>query len=233
METMPPPVGPQVQKKSMPPMAWVGIGCGGVVLLGIVLCFLLVGKCVHAVKDTVKNLGKNPHKAAAEMMVRANPNLTLVSENDNTGEITFRDKSTGEKTTISYKDMAAGKITVKDGSGREVQIGSPDLSRVPAWVPRYKGLSETNAAFHQESAEKVEGLFTGSTTDSPDDVEAFYKAQAQKQGLTSTRQSSLSMNGNVTRTAAYSGGGKELTIILSGESGQPLQVSVNYKQAKK
>jgi hypothetical protein len=233
METMPPPIGLEPQKKSMSPWAWAGIGCGGLVLVGLVAGVLLVGKCVHEVKNTVKNMSKNPHKAAAEMMVKSNHDLSLVSENDNTGEITFRSKSTGEQTTISYRDMAAGRITMKDGSGKEVQIGSADLSKVPAWVPRYKGLSEANGTFHQETPEKVEGLFTGSTTDSPDEVEAFYKAQAEKLGLNSRNQNSFSMNGNVTRSASYSGGGKELNVVLTGESGQPLRVNVSYSQEKK
>ncbi len=230
METIPPPLVPGPQKKSMPVIAWVGIGCGGLILLTVIAGVLLVGKCYHKFRELAR---PHPfHKAAAEMMVSKNPNLIRLSGNDVSGSITFRNKSTGEQLTASYKDIAAGRITIKDASGREIPISS-DLSKVPVWVPHYSGLVETTGVYHQEIAGKVEGMFTATTTDPPGDVAAFFKTQAGNLGLNGSSSFASSTNGgNSSLTTSYSGNGRELKVTVSRQSGQPASVDVTYKEQK-
>jgi len=79
----------------MPPLAWVGIGCGTILVILVIVVSLAVRACV----DKVEEFRKNPEKAGAEMFVRMNPDLELVSQDENAGTMTVRVKKSGETVT--------------------------------------------------------------------------------------------------------------------------------------
>src|SRR5690606_13549317 len=102
MNEMPPtpPEPPAIQeKKGIPPLGWVGIGCGTLVVIAVLVISLLIGWCKKTVGD-FSDFQKNPEKAAAELMVRMNPDVEKVSENDATGEMTIRTKD-GKEVTLN------------------------------------------------------------------------------------------------------------------------------------
>ena len=109
-------------KKSNKVLLWVLGGCGGlvaVVLIGVVVSFLWV-------KKKVGNLQRNPAVAAAEMLVRANPDLEIVSTDYDKGTLTMRNKKTGETLTMDANEVKQGRFTFKDGKGAEVRINAPE-----------------------------------------------------------------------------------------------------------
>ncbi|MGH9381695.1 MAG: hypothetical protein ACRD2Z_13930, partial [Thermoanaerobaculia bacterium] len=168
---VPGPQQPQ-QKKKLGPLAWILIGCLGlVVLAGAVMLaggFFVAKK----VKEVAKDYQENPARAAAELVVRANPDLELVEADDEAQTLTIRNKKTGEVFTADWSDIQQGKfriesdgkevtvdatratrgeggvITVTDESGdATVTIGGGDTSSVPAWFPAYPGASKAGSTY--------------------------------------------------------------------------------------
>ena len=225
-----PPSNPPV-KKGMPVLGWVGIGCGTVIVIAVVVIALLVGWCKNKVGD-LSEFQKNPEKAAAEMMVRLNPDIKLVSQDDAKGEMTIRTKD-GQEMTLSYKDVGEGKFAIRDAKGNVAQIGQSDLSNVPAWVPRVPKMKTTTASFQNQADNKLSGLYSATSDDSIDKLDAFFKTETAKLKLTEASRTSTNTEGVENRIVAYEGeGGRMLNVILNGKTGEGTQISVGYEQAK-
>ena len=220
-----PPVPPA--KTDMPVLGWVGIGCGTLILIAGVVMFLLVSYCKHKVGEFTKN----PEKATAELIVKMNPNLTLVSQDDAKGEMTIRTKD-GEEMTMSYKDIAKGKFTMRDAKGNVTQLGDADLSKLPAWVPRVPKMKSASASFQNQEMGKMSGLYNATSSESLDALEAFFKAEAAKQQMSASPLTTTTTDGVETRILIYQGQGHQLNITISGKPGENVQVNVGYKETK-
>ncbi len=220
--------GSEVKKKGMPALAWVGIGCGGIVLIGIV-CVVLAA--LWGFKK-VKAIAWNPGKASAEFVVASNKDLEKVSENDETGEMTIRIKSSGQQLTLKYDDLAKGRVMVKDKDGNVTQLGLGDLERVPAWIPRFPGAKEEASLMQSEDAKQMTGMLNFTTNSSADDIRKFYEDEAGKLSLESSSSSSMNLNGVDTIHIDFKGGKRTMTVDIYGMSGQPLGVKVLYVEKK-
>lgn len=209
----------------MPAIAWVGIGCGGLLLLAIIAGIVLFYKMA----DTFKEFAENPEKAGAEMMVSLNPDLEMVSQNEEKGEMTIRTKD-GKEMTLSYKDIAEGKMVVTDAEGNETVMGSGDLSQVPAWVPKPPDLSEGVSTFRSNAGGKISGQFSGKSAQTADDLKTFFDDAATAQGMNNSSTGSTSFNGTSATTLDYSGGGKSLVIVITAKAGSPALVNTTYSE---
>ncbi len=224
-----PPAPPAIPvKKGIPPLGWIGIGCGTLILIAVVVLSLLVGWCKRAVGD-ISDFKKNPEKAAAELMVRMNPDVEKVSQDDSKGEMTIRTKD-GKEVTLNYRDVAEGKFSFTDSDGNTAQIGETDLSSVPAWVPRVPGTEKVMTTFQNSKGGKVSGLYSASSADSADALEEFYKAEAEKLGFTESSRSFFNADGVENRNLSYAGDSRKLNIILTTKTGEDVQVSVGYEE---
>lgn len=220
-----PPV-PPAPKKGLSPLAWTGIGCG--TLLLIVLA-LTVGAGILAVKK-VKEFAANPEKAAAELIVRANPELEKISSDDKTGVITVRTKK-GETLTLNYKDVADGKISFTDSSGVETRIGGgQNIDDVPAWVPRAPKTTNVTSVFTNVTGGKASGLYVSETSADRDEIEQFFKDEADRLGLEYTSQTSTTINSTSILNHSYTGDTRDLTINFSSGEGTKNIVSVTYRE---
>ena len=183
------------------------------------------------VKGKFEEFAKNPEKAAAEMMVSANPELEMVSQNDETGEMTIRTRN-GEEMTLSYADISEGRIRVTDKDGNETRIGSTDLSRVPGWVPKAGDLSDAVSFYQSETGDEISGQFSGRTAASPEEIEAEIETQALALDMTAGGRSTMGVQGVSTTTLNFSGGGRELRVVITGRPGEKTQVNTNYAEKK-
>ena len=116
-------------KKSLSPLAWVAIGCGGIVVVGFVVLLLGVfifqkGKAMvedatgsGSVAEFLQDMQDNPAKATAETMIRMNPELDPVATDDEAGTITFRNNRTGEEATLNFEDIAEGRFSMTTSEG--------------------------------------------------------------------------------------------------------------------
>jgi hypothetical protein len=227
MTEIPPASPAPPTKKGLPALGWIGIGCGTLTLIGAVVLVLLIGFC----KRKVGEFTRNPEKAAAELMVRMNPNLTKVSQDDAKGEMTLRTKD-GQEMTMSYKDISQGKFTLKDAKGNVARIGQADLAELPAWVPRVPKAESTTGSFQNQAAGKLSGLYTATTAESISGVEQFFKTAAAKLAMTETDRVAVISDGIESRTLTYDGHGRQLNIVITGKPGETVQVNVGYSEAK-
>jgi len=211
----------------MPAIAWVGIGCGTIIVLCILGFSVLVGMCNRKLAD----FKANPEKSAAELMVKMNPKLKVLSQDESKGTMTIRTED-GKEMTMSYKDLSEGKFTVKDDKGNVTQIGQSDLSNLPTWVPKVAGMKTSPGSFQTTEGNKTTGVYNSTYSESADSLESSFKAEAEKLGLTSSNKSSFSADGAETRTLVYEGGGKKLSFIITSKAGEDNHVVVGYEETK-
>lgn len=177
----PPP--PPVQPPKRSPMFWVAIGCGVVILLGFLA---LAGMCAAGgmwFKRQAAKFEQNPAVAAAEMAVRANPELELVESDTEKGTITYRHKETGEVVTVNAAEFEDGKWTVETTEGTATFGGGEGAAaNLPSWVPAYPNGS-VQGTFDSTSAEGRSAAFTVTTSDPVAAVLEFYESQLEGAGL--------------------------------------------------
>src|ERR1700744_616732 len=110
---VPPAPGAPPVKKGMSPLAWIGIGC--VVLL--ILCGIAFGIMGYIAKRAVDRFSKNPTMAAAELMVKANPDPELVNADEAYNTLTVKNKKPGETMTVNADDAQHGKWSITTDKG--------------------------------------------------------------------------------------------------------------------
>lgn len=226
---MPPPfpssVPPPPPKKGLPPLAWVGIGCGALLLIGLVAVGLSIGWVVRKVDEVQQDMATAPRQDAATAVDEVLPGIEIVNHDDLAGTVTFRQAGQVEDSTLSLDDFLAGKFTIVRPDGSEVPAGSgfPD---VPAWVPRYPRVREQGGVFVDTDPSGTEGVILFSTDDAPDDVADHYQSTF---GRTANHTStSFSIGSSIQLSRTLSGGGKTLTLEVSGEASKPSSVIVKF-----
>lgn len=210
-QQFPPP--PPEKKSSV--LTYVLIGCGTLVILGV-LAFAVGG---YYVWNKAKEAGldpelmqKQPALAAAKMMVAVNPDIELVSVDEAKGLITVKYKKTGEIVTINLKDVENGKVVVKKDGEDEVSIegkadeasGSLEVKTkegvakfgaaaaaegLPDWFPAYPG-AKVQGNYSSQGKDGYSGGFQFSTQDPVEQVVKFYEDSLRQAGFKMT--SSLS-----------------------------------------
>ena len=232
MTPPPPHPGAQPGKKGLPPLAWAGIGCGGLALVAVVAGALLVGTCAKKGIQMASGLAANPGKAAAEAMATQHPGIEKVSENEAAGQMTIRLRDSGETVTLGYAELGQGKIPFKDATGTLLPPGPGDLAKIPAWVPRYPGASDERAIFHDEDPGRILGMITAKTTESSEAISKFFEDEASKLSFDSSGRTSMNINGSNTLQLTFRAGKRELVVIAFGKSGDPLVIQTTYKETK-
>ena len=243
-----PPAAPA--SKGLSPWAWVAVGCGAMIVIGLV-GFLLAGMFVfkkgkemvreatgsESFQEVMKDLQDNPLKAVAETAIRVNPELDLISTDDQAGTITFRNNKTGEEATLDFEDIdagggAEGGVTFKGPEGETRFGASADLSDVPDWVPRYPGATEVQGTMHSTSASGVTGAFTGKTTDDAQTVVDHFK-QLFEDGGYEVGAESMTKTGDGAFGAVNGdlGDGRSINVVVIENAGGT-SVTVNYNQKK-
>ncbi len=232
------------EKKGMGPLAWIGIGCGGLVLIAIAGAIVIAFKA----KEFVGDIEANPAKTVAEMAVKLNPELDLISTDDDAGTVTFRNNKTGEEATMNFEDIAEGKwsitteegeftvdaaeggdggVTVTTPEGESRLGASTSLDDVPEWVPLYPDATQTQSTYNATTAQGVAGSVLILTQDNAKKVAEYYKQHFEEGGYTITAETS---------SATPQGGFASIMGELAGrtvavgaiEQGGATQVTINY-----
>lgn len=245
----PPPYGTPPPKKGMSPLAWVGIGC----VVIIILCGTAFGIMGWMAKRALDKYGKNPAMAAAVLMVKANPDLELVSTDEKANSITVKDKKTG-KTSVFTAD-ANGKFEIKSDNGESVSIdtsaengvsmkttdekgqvatfnaGAGTPQNLPSWLPTYPG-GTVSGTYDTNNNEGRTAAFTVTTKDDSNKVIDYYDAQLKGAGLT-TEKSTYSSNGqNGGTVTGKSADGKREASVMVSTSTEGSQAVVTFTEKK-
>ena len=123
---------PTPQKKGLGPLAWVGIGCGGIVVLAII-GFVIFGMMFGGkIKQFAEDAQKNPAKATASLMVSAGVG-EMVEQDDENKRYTVKEKQSGKQTTF-YWDAKKNSVGQVDGGFSDIpaEHPAPDSPPVPA-----------------------------------------------------------------------------------------------------
>jgi hypothetical protein len=247
---VPPPPGSPPPRKGLSPLAWVGIGCGVI----IVLAMIVLGVLGFFVKKKADEISKNPTMAAAKIAVQLNPDLELVSADEAHNTLTIKDKKTGEVVTFNAEDIKNGKLTIKsnkngtttfDGSstnGGSLKVtndkgevstfnGGGTPQNLPSWLPVYPG-GAVQGTFDTTSAEGRSAAFTVTTTDAVSKVMDFYETQFKGAGL-KVDKSTFSSNGQDGGTlSAKSDDDKRQASVLLGTADGKTSATVTFQEKK-
>jgi hypothetical protein len=175
-------------------------GCGGLIVIGALVFGLVVFKARQLVHG-------NPAYTAARLMAAANPDIEILSTDEDKGTMTVRNKKTGETLTINLRDAQKGKF-VFEQNGKKAEInagasgdkGSFEIKssegsvkfgtneKMPDWVPVYSGATP-QGVYSAQTAQEASGSFRFTTNDSVDQVAQFYEATLKKAGMKVTTAS--------------------------------------------
>jgi hypothetical protein len=239
-------------KKGMGPVGWIAIGCGVILVFG----FIAAGSCMYYAKTKLEAFKKNPAKTAAEMVVRFNPDLEMVSEDEKAGTMTVKNKKTGETVTMNFDDIKEGKlkittdkgtttvdtsggaaggtlkVTDEKGQTATFSSGSGAPKGMPSWLPVYPGAS-TQGSYSTDTADGHAGGFTLSTKDSVEQVADYYEKQLKAAGLTVSKN--MMSTDNKTSGGSISGASadkkQEAAIFVTAVDGGA-QATITFAEKK-
>ena len=244
------PMTPAPPKKGLSPLAWVGIGCGIIVVLGMIA--LVAGGWWVKNKATqyADKFEKNPTMAAAELAVGMNPELEIVKMDEEKSTLTVRNKKTGEVMTLNAEDAKNGKFTVEtkdgkatyDSSGVKVtgadgkestfQAGGGAPQNLPSWLPVYPG-GTTQGSFDSTSGEERTAAFSMTTTDPADKVLSFYEQKLKDAGLKVDR---TNFDSNGVKSGVVNGTGenpvRQVGVTVGTQDDGSTQASVTFSEKK-
>ncbi len=244
-----PPPAPAPEKKKRSPLVWVLAGCGGVLVVAVLVMIVAAVFVGKKVKDFAGEMEKNPTIAAAKLVAQLNPDVEVVSTDEDAGTITLRNLKTGEIMTFDASKVKEGKISFRSGEGEEVTFqargdedegsmtveskkgtmtfGAGTEVDIPDWIPEYAG-AEVDGQFGADTPEGRTGTFSFETGDGADEVMRFYQQALEKEGF-SVDRSTFERNGEVAGgMLSARDDGRSLTVSVSTEDGTT-QVSVGFQ----
>jgi hypothetical protein len=195
--------------KGKGPLFWVLLGCGGIIVLGAALIGLSSWFVMHKAREaglTPDQMQRNPALAAARLMVAANPDVEVVSVDEDSGKITIREKKTGKTVSMDFEDVKKGKLVFEGPEGQKVvvqgngeqgsmKIDTPEgqvqvggSAKAPSWVPLYPGAKTMGVMAATRSDKGDSGVLTMQTSDNPPKVVEYLSDQLKKDGFEVTRQ---------------------------------------------
>jgi hypothetical protein len=235
-------------KKGLPPIAWIAIGCAGVlVVVGIVA--VVGGLFVfNKAKDFAEEMEEDPILASAKLLSAANPEIELVEADKDNERVTFRNTETGEEYTVDYDDIREGRISFSSSEGTMTLDVEEDEGRLtvtsqegtttydtgdratdlPDWVPVYPG-SEPEGAFKSQTPDAHAGAYTIRTKADRGQVVDYFAAELERAGL--EIRSRTTMPDADMLVATSSDEARTATVTASTEESE-VSVMVNFMEKK-
>lgn len=235
--------------KKLSPLAWIGIGCAGLILVGAIVTGVVLFWAKGKVDDFVADSEKNPALATAKILAMTNPDIEIVGSDDQAQTVTIKDVKTGETTTFNLEQLNQGKWSVTTDEGTTTfsadqngaSVTGPDgqtttwgNGELPEWIPAYTGTTPVGVA-NVNSQDNMGGMFTMDTPDAPDKVIDWYKSKLAGAGFKEDSSSSASSDGTTMHNLSMRNEANKqdvnLTIVTSPtEPGT--KISVNYSMSK-
>lgn len=241
--------GDQVKKKGLSPLAWVGIGCGLLLVIGGIATVAGIGFLGFKAKEMAADFEANPALSTAKLVAFADDSLEVVDSNEEEQTVTFL--KDGKEVVLSFEDIENGNFswTTEEGSFEinasdaaengtvtittpdgESSFGAGNAADVPKWIvlpPRHQDLESSYSA-------TTDGVTTGAISvkspDSVDDVKAFYQKELEDAGY-EVSVGSFSTGG--TRQDTVSGtrnnGEEMMNTVISSQGSEPTMVIIQYK----
>ena len=199
---------------------------------------------------------KNPAKAAAELFVKVNPDIELVSVDDQAGTMTIRIKETGKMATVTYADIAQGKFSIvgeegefrvdtnqTDGSAHVTMkrtdgsvsyvSGTEAATKTPAWVLKaaYPGAAPPQAAFAVEARGVRSGSLGTATHDDLQKVSQYYRELLQREGYQVTEHAPASEASKMIYLSGRKEAEGQTLVIVCSEVADGTQIFLSFDEA--
>ncbi|HLG15738.1 MAG TPA: hypothetical protein VJH03_14725 [Blastocatellia bacterium] len=239
------PMAPPPKKSNA--LWWVLGGCGTLVLIGIIVVVGFVYWGVNKVQEAVDH----PAQTMANLIAAGNPEVEVVSVDEEKGLITFRNKKDGSTVTInldeaqggeiSFEEKGKGSVSIKtdgDGSSGSLEIkseegtakfggGAPE--ELPDWLPNYPG-ADVEGNFSMKGSKGDAGSFGFTTEDSVEQVINYFEAELKVAGLKVTT-SFVRGDGRVSYGIATANNAAKdrKAVVTATASGKGSQVSVSFE----
>ena len=114
-------------------MAWVGIGCGSLVLIGIIVIAAAAMFFGPKAKKLAEEMQANPTKMTASMMVKVSAGqMEMVADDDVNKRYTVRQKATGKLTTIYWNNKKQAPEVIEGDFSAIPAESVPVVEPVPA-----------------------------------------------------------------------------------------------------
>ena len=240
-------------KKGLSTLAWIGIGCGVLVVIVAAVMIVIGLFVVKKAKDVAGDFKDNPEMAAARLIVKMNPELEEVSSDEEAGTLTIRHTKTGEIVTVSIEDLKAGRIrfttdegevtvdatgdaeegTVNVTRGDEswtLKTGVDTSAKLPEWVPVFPGAEVSNTHV-VEGEGRVSGGFQLSCSEPVDAAVEFYRGKLEADGF-EVRVNTFSLgetDAGAVVTGSQGDGQRSVTAMIRTEEGAT-RVVVSYQE---
>ena len=198
----PPAAAPASKKRS--PLFWI---LGGCLVLIVVAGIIAVSTGVFIARKAGLDpalMKQNPGLAVAKMMATMNPDIEVLSVDEDRGIIRVREKKTGKTMTMNLKDAQNGKIVFQDDQNKNVEIqaqgegekasveirssegtmrmGASAAGQLPDWLPSYPG-AEGAGTFGFSAENGNAGSCAFKTGDSVESVASFYEGALKNAGF--------------------------------------------------
>lgn len=209
-------------------LLWIGGGIAALILLvivGVVGTGFFIAKKAHDAGFDSSLMQKNPVLGAARMALALNPEVEVVKVDEDSGELTIREKKTGKVITMRAEDVKNGKISFTDEStGEQMTVGGQSEVQLPDWVPNYPG-SKPQGLVASKGGQGNGGLVHFKVSDSPERVVKFYQDALTSAGYKVTTPTASNEGGMVVgEDEAH----HRSVSAMVGKSGSETDVSVTY-----
>lgn len=120
-------ISPGSQKKGLGALAWVGIGCGGLLVLAVIAVAVFAMIVTPRIKKLADEGQKNPTRMVASAMVNFSMGqIEWIAEDEANKRYTVREKQSGKLTTIYWsKRKNAPETIVGDFSAIPAEDAAP------------------------------------------------------------------------------------------------------------
>lgn len=253
----PPPPGyapqpaPPPPRKGLSPLAWIGIGCGALAVLAVIGFSVMLVAGGWFIKKQAEKIEKNP-MVVAEWVLRANPDLEVVSTDEDAGTITVKNVKTGEVVTLNAKDIKEGRLEVETKDGKAVfdasakdgtikvtdekgsqvaALGGGAPQNLPSWLPVYPG-GAVQGTFDTSNAEGRSVSFTITTPDAGDKVLSFYESRLKEAGLNvdSTTVTNTAEGKGGILTASSENPSRSVSVLVGAAEGGQTTAAITFAE---
>lgn len=241
-------------RKGLPPWAWVGIGCGCLIVISFVVVSVGGFFAARKAKEVFGDFEKDPAAATARLVAAFNPDLEVVETDEGTGRVTLRDRKTGKVATFDFEDVKEGKIRFESDEGETtldlqssedggtMTIEGPDgtvrygagsgRESLPDWVPLPRGARVGEGGYSSTAGGARTGLATFETDQKASEVLDFYREKLEEEGFR-VQTTTFDLGGEDgprgTVIGTDEGAGRTLTVTVVVE-GTSVRAALQYQE---
>jgi hypothetical protein len=251
MATQIPPTPPDAKASRKSPLLWILGGCLVLIVIGIIITFSTGIFVARKAGLDPGLMEKNPALAMAKIMASINPDIEVLSVDEDRGLIQVREKKTGKALMMDFKEAQKGRIVFLDEKGNKVEIrsqgggenatvdikssegsmhiGAGAESRLPEWLPSYPGAQSTGTfSFNAEKGDSGSCAFK--TSDSLEKVAAFYEDALKNAGFEIQKSTMQAPGqGSMIHLSASDGRNNRTALVTMARSDQETTINLVYE----